>query len=129
MINLIIRNKDFTWNVGATFTTNRNYVQKLPENDNDLNRQGGTLIWNPNTQQEEWVGGFQEGQRSGHDLVVAFEQAGIYATQAEADADNAITDTYMPGASRNQRWAGDVKWVDQNGDGTVILTGWIYLSF
>lgn len=115
----IIRNKDFSWNVGATFTTNRNYVQKLPENDNDLNRQGGTLIWNPNTQQEEWVGGFQEGQRSGHDLVVAFEQAGIYATQAEADADNAITDTYMPGASRNQRWAGDVKWVDQNGDGVI----------
>ncbi|MFD1613553.1 SusC/RagA family TonB-linked outer membrane protein [Gelatiniphilus marinus] len=115
----IIRNDDLTWNVGATFTSNRNYVVKLPENDNDLNRQGGTLIWNPNTQEEEWVGGFQEGQRSGHDLVVAFEQAGIYATQAEADADNAITDTYMPGASRNQRWAGDVKWVDQNGDGVI----------
>ena len=115
----IIRNDHLTWNVGATFTTNRNYVQKLPENDNDLNRQGGTLIWNPNTQQEEWVGGFQEGQRSGHDLVVAFEQAGIYATQAEADADNAITDNFMPGASRNKRWAGDVKWVDQNGDGVI----------
>ncbi|WOD42799.1 SusC/RagA family TonB-linked outer membrane protein [Hwangdonia lutea] len=115
----IIRTDDLTWNVGATFTTNRNYVVKLPENDNDLNRQGGTLIWNPNTQQEEWVGGFQEGQRSGHDLVVAFEQAGIYASQAEADADNAITDTYMPGTSRNQRWAGDVKWVDQNGDGVI----------
>jgi len=25
----------------------------------------------------------------------------------------------MPGASRNQRWAGDVKWVDQNGDGVI----------
>lgn len=115
----IIRNTDLTWNVGATFTTNKNYVIKLPENDNDLNRQGGTLIWNPDTGQEEWVGGFQEGQRSGHDLVVAFEQAGIYATQAEADADNAITDDYMPGASRNKRWAGDVKWVDQNGDGVI----------
>ena len=115
----IIRNDDLTWNLGATFTSNKNYVQKLPENDNDLNRQGGTLIWNPDTQQEEWVGGFQEGQRSGHDLVVAFEQAGIYATQAEADADNAITDNFMPGASRNQRWAGDVKWVDQNGDGVI----------
>ena len=115
----IIRNEDLTWNVGATFTTNKNYVQRLPENDNELNRQGGTLIWNPSTGQEEWVGGFQEGQRSGHDLVVAFEQAGIYATQAEADADNAITDQYMPSFSRNQRWAGDVKWVDQNGDGVI----------
>ncbi|TXD48187.1 SusC/RagA family TonB-linked outer membrane protein [Polaribacter sp. IC073] len=115
----VVRNNDLTWNVGATFTTNKNYVVKLPKNDNDLNRQGGTLIWNADTQSEEWVGGYQEGQRSGGDLVVAFEQAGIYATQAEADADNAITDEYMPGASRNKRWAGDVKWVDQNKDGVI----------
>lgn len=115
----IIRNEDLTWNVGATFSTNKNYVIKLPENDNPLNRQGGTLIWNPSTGQEEWVGGYQEGQRSGHDLVVAFEQEGIYATQAEADADNGITDTYMPVNSRNQRYAGDVKWKDQNGDGVI----------
>lgn len=115
----IIRKEDFNWSLGATFTSNRNYVVNLPQNDNELNRQGGSLIWNPETGQEEWVGGLQEGQRYGGDLVVAFEQAGIYADQAEADADNAITDEYMPGASRNQRWAGDVKWVDQNGDGVI----------
>ena len=115
----IIRKKDFTWNVGAIFNTNKNYVVALPENGNDLNRQGGQLIWNPSTNAEEWVGGFQEGQRSGHDLVVAFEQAGVYANQAEADADNSITDVFMPAASTNQRWAGDSKWVDQNGDGII----------
>ncbi|APQ19252.1 SusC/RagA family TonB-linked outer membrane protein [Maribacter hydrothermalis] len=115
----IIRNEDLTWNVGATFTSNKNYVIALPENDNDLNRQGGELIWNPSTNQEEWVGGFQEGQRSGNDLVVAFEQDGVYATQAEADADNSITDEFMPAASTNQRWAGDSKWVDQNKDGVI----------
>ena len=115
----IIRSEDLTWNVGATFSTNKNYVIDLPENENDLNRQNGTLIWNPGTGQEEWVGGFQEGQRSGHDLVVAFEQDHIYANQAEADADNSITDEFMPAASRNKRWAGDVKWVDQNKDGVI----------
>lgn len=115
----VIRKDDFTWNLGATITSNKNYVVELPENDNDLNRQGGTLIWNPETGQEEWVGGLQEGQRYGGDLVVAFEQESIYANQAEADADNGITDEYVPGASRNQRWAGDVKWVDQNGDGVI----------
>ena len=115
----IIRNEDLTWNVGATFTTNKNYVIDLPENDNDLNRQGGELIWNPNKGEEEWVGGFQEGQRSGNDLVVAFEQERIYANQAEADADNSITDEFMPAASINQRWAGDAKWVDQNSDGVI----------
>jgi len=115
----IMRNDDFTWSAGATFTTNKNYVVTLPENANDLNRQGGTLIWNAKTGEEEWVGGLQEGQRVGLDLVVAYEQAGIYATQAEADADNSITDELMPGASRNQRYAGDVKWVDQNNDGII----------
>lgn len=115
----IIKKEDFNWSMGATLTSNKNYVIKLPENDNELNRQGGSLIWNPDTGQEEWVGGLQDGQRYGGDLVVAFQQDGIYATQAEADADNAITDEYMPGASRNQRWAGDVKWVDQNGDGVI----------
>ena len=115
----LIRNEDLTWNIGGTFSANKNYVIKLPENDNDLNRQGGTLIWNSKTGQQEWVGGYQEGQRSGNDLVVAFEQAGIYKTQAEADADNGITDSYMPVNSRNKRWAGDVKWKDQNGDGVI----------
>lgn len=115
----VIRNEDLTWNVGGTFTTNKNYVVKLPDNDNELNRQGGTLIWNPKTGEEEWVGGFQEGQRSGSDLVVAFEQERIYANQAEADADNSITDEFMPAASTNQRWAGDAKWVDQNNDGVI----------
>lgn len=115
----IIRNKDFTWNFGGTFTMNKNYVIKLPDNANDLNRQGGSLIWNPNTGKEEWVGGLQEGQRVGTDLVVAYIQDHIYATQVEADADNSITDQLMPAFSRNKRWAGDVKWVDQNGDGII----------
>jgi TonB-linked SusC/RagA family outer membrane protein len=115
----IIRNEDFTWNIGASFTTYKNHVNSLPDNSNELNRQGGTLIWNPNSQQEEWVGGLQEGKRVGTDLVVAYVQDHIYATQAEADADNGITDELMPGFSRNQRWAGDVKWVDQNNDGVI----------
>lgn len=115
----IIRNEDLTWNFGASFTTNKNYVIKLPDNANDLNRQGGSLIWNPKTGAEEWVGGLQEGQRVGTDLVIAYEQDGIYANQTEADADNAITDELMPGFSRNKRWAGDVKWVDQNNDGII----------
>jgi TonB-linked SusC/RagA family outer membrane protein len=115
----LVKGEDFSWNVGAMYTRNRNYVVALPENANDLNRQGGQLIWNPDTGQEEWVGGLQEGQRSGLDLVVAFDQDYIYATQAEADADNSITDEFMPAASRNQRWAGDAKWVDQNNDGVI----------
>ena len=111
----IIQNQNLTWNVGATITSNRNYVEKLPENANDLNRQDGQLIWNTRTGEEEWVGGLQEGQRVGNDLVIAYEQEGIYASQAEADADNNIQDDFLPG-DKNTHFAGDVKWKDQNGD-------------
>jgi len=115
----IIRTDAITWSMGAAFSTNKNYVVSLPTNDNDLNRQGGELIWNPTTGQEEWVGGSQEGKRYGGDLVVAYIQDDIYDTQAEADADNGITDELMPGNSRNKRWAGDVKWRDINEDGII----------
>ncbi|RTE55583.1 TonB-dependent receptor [Arenibacter aquaticus] len=114
----IIRNEDLTWNLGATVSTNRNYVQKLPENANDLNRQDGQLIWNSKTGEEEWVGGLQEGQRVGNDLVIAYEQEGIYANQAEADADSNIQDDFLPG-DKNVHFAGDVKWKDQNNDGVI----------
>ena len=114
----IIQNQNLTWNVGATITSNRNYVEKLPENANDLNRQDGQLIWNTRTGEEEWVGGLQEGQRVGNDLVIAYEQEGIYASQADADADNNIQDDFLPG-DKNTHFAGDVKWKDQNGDGII----------
>lgn len=114
----IIRNEDLTWNLGATITSNRNYVQKLPENANDLNRQAGQLIWNSQTGEEEWVGGLQEGQRVGNDLVIAYEQESIYANQAEANADSNIQDDFLPG-DKNVHFPGDVKWKDQNNDGII----------
>ena len=115
----IVKNNDFTWNVGATITSNKNYVIKLPENANDLNRQAGQLIWNSKTGQQEWVGGLQEGQRAGNDLVFAYEQDRIYKNQADADADSGIQDIFLPGANKSKHFAGDVKWVDQNGDGII----------
>ncbi|MDX1364780.1 MAG: TonB-dependent receptor [Arenibacter latericius] len=114
----IIRNEDLTWNVGATLTSNKNYIQKLPENSNDRNRQSGQLIWNAKTGQEEWIGGLQEGQRAGNDLVFAYEQERIYVDQADADADSNIEDTFLPG-DKFKHFAGDVKWKDQNGDGVI----------
>ncbi len=114
----IISNKDLTWNLGATITSNRNFVQKLPENANERNRQDGQLIWNAKTGEEEWVGGLQEGQRVGNDLVIAYEQESIYANQAEADADSNVQDDFLPG-DKNTHFAGDVKWKDQNGDGII----------
>src|SRR5690606_38440813 len=81
----IIRNDNLTWNVGATFTTNTNYVINLPESANDLNRHSRQLTRNSSTGQQEWIGGLHEGQRASNNLVIAHEQERIYSGQADAD--------------------------------------------
>ena len=113
----VINKQDFNWNVGATFYKVKNSVVNLPENDNDLNRQGGTQIYDPATGELNWVGGLQEGQRVGNDLIVAYEQGYVYADQAAVDAHASRDDQLLRGAKL--RYPGDVAWVDQNGDNII----------
>ncbi|WP_372801718.1 SusC/RagA family TonB-linked outer membrane protein [Lutibacter sp.] len=112
----VIRKEEITWNIGASFSTNKNYAIKLPDNDFDLNRQGGTEIYNPKTGQNEYVGGLQEGQRI-NDYIVAYEQDYIYADQAAVDAHASRVDELL--RNPTQRFPGDVAWVDQNGDNVI----------
>ncbi|WP_193362585.1 SusC/RagA family TonB-linked outer membrane protein [Galbibacter marinus] len=113
----IIRTEDFTWNFGATMASIKNYVVKLPENDNENNRQGGYQIYNPNSGELEWVGGLQEGQRVGNDMIVTYVQDYIYADQAEVDAHADRQDDLLPDAYK--RYPGDVAWKDFNGDNII----------
>ncbi len=113
----IIRNEDFQWNLSGTLSKIKSYVEKLPENDNELNRQGGTQIYDSQTGELEWVGGLQEGQRIGTDLVVTYVQDYIYANQAEVDADSNVQDDLL--ANPFQRYPGDVAWVDVNDDNVI----------
>lgn len=113
----VIRTKDFTWNLGATMAQIKNYVVKLPENDNENNRQGGHQIYNPNSGELEWVGGLQEGQRVGNDMVVTYVQDYIYADQAEVDAHADRQDDLLPDPYK--RYPGDVAWKDFNGDNII----------
>ncbi|MBC9794958.1 SusC/RagA family TonB-linked outer membrane protein [Sinomicrobium weinanense] len=113
----IIRNEDFSWNVNGSVSHIKSFVQQLPDNDNELNRQGGSQIYNPNTGELEWVGGLQEGQRVGTDLVVTYEQDYIYADQAEVDAHAGRQDELLPDPTK--RYPGDVAWVDVNNDDVI----------
>ena len=113
----IVRSEDFQWNLNATLSKIKSYVVELPENDNELNRQGGYQIYNPSTGELEWVGGLQEGQRVGTDLVVTYVQDYIYANQAEVDADSNVQDDLLPNPF--QRFPGDVAWVDVNNDNII----------
>jgi TonB-linked SusC/RagA family outer membrane protein len=113
----IIRNKDFSWNAGFTFFTNRSFVQSLPDNGNELNRQGGTQVFNPVTGEVEWVGGLQEGQRVGLDQVVVYGQDYIYKDQAAVEKHATREDVLLP--NRFKRYPGDVAWEDINGDNVI----------
>lgn len=110
------RTEDLSWYLTGTFTHYKNYVIKLPENDNELNRQGGVQIYNSNGELE-WVGGLQEGQRVGNDLIVTYIQDYIYANEAEVAEHEGRVDVLLP--NNTKRYPGDVAWVDVNGDNTI----------
>ncbi len=61
----VIKNKDFSWFVGANTAWNKNKILKLPYNGNENNRQGGMQIYDPASGNVIWVGGLQEGQEYG----------------------------------------------------------------
>lgn len=113
----IVNTEDWQWNLRGNLATIKNYAHKLPENDNERNRQGGTQIYNPKTGEIEWVGGLQEGKRVGEDLVITYVQDHVYRDQPDVDKDAEIVDELLPNPTK--RYPGDVKWVDTNEDGKI----------
>ncbi len=113
----VIKRKDFNWNIGSTFYLVRNYAKKLPANGVEKNRQGGTEIYDPATGKTKYVGGLQEGERVGNDLIVAYEFDGVYHTEEEIAKDAARKVEFA--LKKNTRFLGDSKWKDQNGDNII----------
>lgn len=111
-----IRSEDVSWYLSGTFTHYKNYVVELPTNDNKLNRQGGVQIYNSNGELE-YVGGLQEGQRVGTDLIVTYIQDHIYTNEADVAQDEGRIDVLLP--DNTKRYPGDVAWVDVDGDNTI----------
>jgi hypothetical protein len=94
----------------------KNYVIKLPDNGLENNRQGGIQIYDPESGQVIWVGGFQEGKRVGADEVYAHQMEYVYADAAEVAEHANRVDMYFPATERTLRFPGDAAWrdVDQN---------------
>nr|WP_228238264.1 TonB-dependent receptor [Muricauda sp. M10] len=113
----LINSENVQWNISGTYSKVRSYVQKLPENDNELNRQGGTQVYDPKVGDLVWVGGLQEGQRVGTDVVVAYVQDYIYRDQAAVDAHATREDVLLPNPT--SRFPGDVAWKDLNNDNVI----------
>lgn len=113
----IVKTPDFNWNVGTTFFTVRNYAKKLPDNGVEKNRQGGTEIYDPKTGETKYVGGLQEGERVGYDIVTGYVFDGVYQTQAEIDADAGRRVEFA--WNKTKRFLGDTRWKDINGDNII----------
>lgn len=63
---LILTQQDgFNWNLGVNASYVRNEILRLPENDQENNRQGGYQIYSPDAGEVIWVGGLQEGGQIG----------------------------------------------------------------
>lgn len=113
----LVRNANFQWNIGGNITSNKNYVKKLPNNGLANNRIGGSQIYDPETQSTKYVGGLIEGQRVGYDVITAYVFDGVYKTQAELDADKALSVSFA--RQPLIRNLGDSRWKDLNGDNII----------
>jgi len=118
------------WDVSFNTSFNANKILKLPENGNDRNRQGGIQIYDPESGQVIWVGGYQEGGTLGE--IFAYEQVRILkdwddVNTVAANRYDKIAELYGP-----VLWAGltnktgklpiepgDVLWADLDKNDTI----------
>lgn len=119
----IIDTENMKWNFGANFTRIRNYVRELPYNGNDNNRIGGEEVFDPATGKTIFIGGRQEGQRVGDDLVIGYLDEGVYQTQEQLDQHKGRKVQFhagtIPAAQRGTPILGDTRWKDINGDNII----------
>lgn len=132
----LLRTRDFQWTLGANITYNKNTIVKLPDNDWDNNRQGGTEVYTGNGDETYYVGGYQEGQspnsfvgygvvkmvRSQEEIIALGDYCdiggsygvGIYAN--ESGRQRLIAMGYT---NNVQLMPGDFVYEDRNGDNMV----------
>ncbi|MDR8390773.1 TonB-dependent receptor [Aliifodinibius sp. S!AR15-10] len=118
----IVQNRSgFNWSLGANASYNENKILTLPENDNENNRIGGILVYDPEVDDYVYKGGLQEGGSLGD--MYAYKQLGIYATDEEAA--NGPTDMLVAGTDKS-KFAGDVRWLDKDDNGVIDSRDQVY---
>lgn len=106
----VIESRDWQWNVSFNIFKNKNTVTKI---DGDyVSTPGSTFL-------SETI--MKEGSSLG--LIYGFQTDGIFRSQAEIDRYEAMNadHKYQTGTSGRRTIPGDMKYVDQNGDGWVNI--------
>ena len=119
----IINSEDFGWTSGFNLSHNENTVTKLPENGNENNRIGGFEVADPNTGENIFVAGRQEGQALGD--LYSYEVLGVYATTEEAYA--GPPDELVAGDDK-RKVGGDIIFRDVNNDGVINTLDRVFMG-
>lgn len=117
----VLQKNDFSWTTSVVAAKNLNTVLELPENDNENNRIGGVLVFDPILGQYVWKGGLQEGGRLGD--MFAYQYLNVYATDEEAEG--APIDLLVPGNDKS-KFGGDVNWADLDKNDTIDSRDRVY---
>lgn len=113
----VVNSNSVKWDLGVIYYSVKNYAKDLPENGVEKNRQGGTEIYDPSTGETKYVGGLQEGERIGYDLITAYVFDGVYQTQADIDEHAGRRVEFA--TKKDTRFLGDTRWKDLNGDNII----------
>ncbi|MDO4210181.1 MAG: SusC/RagA family TonB-linked outer membrane protein [Bacteroidales bacterium] len=125
---VLVNTKNWQWQLGATLGRYVNEITKLPETENNTLKMY-SLDANGQRDQLSTIHGYTSsiyGQDNiltavGHSAGVfyGYETDGVYATTADAQAAGLKYPTGLSSKPSRDFKAGDVKFVDQNGDGWI----------
>lgn len=118
----------FSLDLGANYSTVKNYVTKLLPNGLERNRQGAFKVWVPELKAYDWVGGLQEGKRVGLDEVWAYAYDGLYRTQDDLNAKANLYVSFLPYANKRVKQLGDARWRDIDGNDTIDSRDYVYVG-
>jgi len=99
--------KDFRYNVGVNFATNRNRVTRIANDNHYINGPSGVL-----SQGTDYIYRAEEGKPIGYFYGMSY--SGIWQNQDQIDAARAAGKAVLDGAQ-----PGDCIWDDWNGDGVI----------
>ncbi len=101
--------KDLRYNIGVNFTTNKNEVTRIANDNHYINGPGGVL-----SQGTEYIYRAEEGKPIGYFYGMSY--SGIWQSQDEIDAARAANKAVLDNAQ-----PGDMIWDDYNGDGKIVF--------
>ena len=102
--------KDFSYNIGVNFATNKNEVTRIANENHYINGVGGVL-----SQGTEFIYRAEEGKPIGYFYGMSY--SGIWQNQEQIDAARAAGKAVLDNAQ-----PGDAIWDDWNNDGVITYT-------